>query len=338
MRPMVLDELRILIVVDNETDTLSSVADGVPQQPELIGHIARGPRQAIGSEACCEPFGGLCVACHGFSALLIGRRGDTSHCALFDAGPYSPVWLDNAQRLGVDIASIERVFLSHWHWDHSGAFPDVVQAIAAERSRRGLPAPIVDVHPDRPDRRGVMLPDSSYALLPLEPTLEALRAVGGVVETHSEPHLIDGFFYASGAIARQTSYETGLAGHHSMRRGVMSADPLIMDERFLAAEVAGRGVTVLSACSHAGVVNACLAAAAAFDDAPIDLVLGGFHLAGKLMEGRIDATVNDLAERVRPRLVGPGHCTGWRAKAALARQFSPSQYAPSVVGSLYRLG
>ena len=38
-----LDELEILVVVDNETDTLSSVDDGVPQIPE-IAHLASGPR------------------------------------------------------------------------------------------------------------------------------------------------------------------------------------------------------------------------------------------------------------------------------------------------------
>ncbi|HKP62879.1 MAG TPA: MBL fold metallo-hydrolase [Polyangiales bacterium] len=337
MRPAALDELRILIVVDNETDTLSSVDDGVPQRPELLGHIARGPRRSVGEHVCCEPLGSLCVACHGFSALVTGRRDKESHTVLFDAGPYSAVWLDNAQRLGVELSSIERVFLSHWHYDHSGAMPDVVQAIAAERKRRGLAAPIVDVHPDRPDQRGFKLPDSSLALLPPEPTLEAFRAVGGVVDLHAEPHAIDGFFHASGAITRQTTYETGMVGHHSLRAGVVSSDPLIMDERFLAAEVAGRGVTVLSACSHAGIVNAGLAAAEAFDGAAIDLLVGGFHLAGKRMEERIDATVSDLATRVRPRLVGPGHCTGWRAKAALAKQFAPLHYAPSVVGSIYEL-
>jgi len=44
--------------------------------------------------------------------------------------------------------------------------------------------------------------------------------------------------------------------------------------------VRGRGVSGLSACSHAGVVNACLAARAAFGGLPIDVVLGGYHLAG----------------------------------------------------------
>lgn len=38
-----LDELEILVVVDNETDTLSSVDEGVPQVPELAHRAARTP-------------------------------------------------------------------------------------------------------------------------------------------------------------------------------------------------------------------------------------------------------------------------------------------------------
>ena len=46
-----LDELRLLVVVDNETDTLSSIADGVPQTPEVVQAFAParyGP-SAVGS-------------------------------------------------------------------------------------------------------------------------------------------------------------------------------------------------------------------------------------------------------------------------------------------------
>ena len=74
-----------------------------------------------------------------------------------------------------------------------------------------------------------------------------------------------------------------------------------------------------------------------YPDLDSDLVLGGLHLAGGVMEQRIDATVADLAEQVRPRILAPGHCTGWRAKAALAKQFAPGHYAPSVVGTTFSL-
>src|SRR5262249_6459116 len=141
-----------------------------------------------------------------------------------------------------------------------------------------------------------------------------------------------GFFLGSGAIAGVPAYEEGLAGHHTFRGDQGAPDPLIMDERFVATCVAGRGLTVVSACSHAGIINACLEARSCFPDIPIDLVL-----AGKAMEARIGPTVRDLEARIGPRLVAPGHCTGWRAKAKLADTFAPGRYAPSVVGTLYRL-
>ncbi len=66
-------------------------------------------------------------------------------------------------------------------------------------------------------------------------------------------------------------------------------------------------------------------------------MLGGYLLAGGLMEGRIPETVRDLLHLIDPKVVAPGHCTGWRAKAALANAFSPGRYGPSVVGSRYNL-
>ena len=333
-----LDALDLLVVVDNESDTLSSVDKGVPQLPELGRLVARVPHLAPkDGHDCVEPWGHLCLACHGFSALVTGRRGSEEHSVLFDVGPSAEVWLENARRLGIRLASIEAVCLSHWHADHSGALPGVVDAITRSRLDGGLPRPIVDLHPDRPDQRGAMTPAGTLALLNPEPTFEAIESAGGCVAKHADPHVLEAFFFVSGEIERVTSYEAGLVGHHTVRDGHIMPDPLILDERFLAARVRGRGVSVLSSCSHAGVVNAALGALGAFRGEPIDVLLGGYHLAGQGMESRIESTVHDLSHRVRPRIVAPGHCTGWRAKAALARTFAPGNYGPSVVGSLYAL-
>jgi 7,8-dihydropterin-6-yl-methyl-4-(beta-D-ribofuranosyl)aminobenzene 5'-phosphate synthase len=336
---LALDELELLVVVDNETDTLSSVDERVPQIPEVAHLAARTPpsRKHDGHD-CKEVFDQLCCACHGLSVLATGRREGRTHRMLFDIGPYPDLWLDNARRLAIDLVTIDSVFLSHWHFDHSGGFPEVVAAIAQARYDAGLPAPVVDLHPDRPDQRGVLTPSGTMLMLPTEPSFADIEEAGGQVVKHGYPHPIcEGFFFGSGAIERVTSYETGLVGHYSFRGEDGRPDPLIMDERFVAAYVPGRGVTVLSACSHAGIVNACLQAKTLFPDSRIDAVLGGYHLAGKAMEARIEATVGDLKARIDPRLVAPGHCTGWRAKAALAGAFAPGRYAPSVVGTLYRL-
>ena len=333
-----LDEAFITIVVDNETDTLSSPDPGSPQLPEVAGLLGREDlfHRRAGRDGV-QAFDHLCVACHGFSALVRARVGDRSATVLFDVGPYGDVWLDNADRLGIHLADIEVVFLSHWHWDHSGGLPTVVEAISAARQDAGHPPPLVDLHPDRPDQRGIALPDGRVAFLPDEPTFHDLEVAGGHVVTHAEGHDVAGLLHGSGAIERVTDYETGLPNHLSFVGEEVVADPEIMDERFLALHVRGRGVTVLSACSHAGIVNACLGAQQAYPRAPIDLVLGGYHLAGAAVEDRIDATVRDLDERIAPRTLAPGHCTGWRAKAALSARFAGGRYAPSVVGSRYVL-
>jgi 7,8-dihydropterin-6-yl-methyl-4-(beta-D-ribofuranosyl)aminobenzene 5'-phosphate synthase len=333
-----LDSLELVVVVDNETDTLSSVDPDVAQVPEVASLMARIPPSGEheGHPTVCV-FDHLCVACHGLSVLVTGVCSDERRTALFDVGPYPDAWLDNSERLGLDLSAIELVFLSHWHSDHSGGFPEVVAAIADARRTAGLPAPIVDLHPDRPNQRGVQLPSGAMALLPPEPTFEAIEAAGGVIERNADIHNVAGLFVGSGEIERVTSYETGLFGHHTNSNGAWEPDPLILDERFLAARVAGRGVSVLSACSHAGVVNACLGAQALFPDESMDVVLGGYHLAGAAMEPRIPDTVRDLLDLVSPRIVAPGHCTGWRAKAALADAFAPGRYGPSVVGSRYML-
>src|SRR5271170_1620060 len=141
-----LDALDLLVVVDNESDTLSSVDKGVPQLPELGRLVARVPHLAPkDGHDCVEPWGHLCLACHGFSALVTGRRGSEERSVLFDVGPSAEVWLENARRLGVRLASIEAVCLSHWYADHSGGLPGVVAAITRSRLDEGLPPPIVDL-------------------------------------------------------------------------------------------------------------------------------------------------------------------------------------------------
>jgi 7,8-dihydropterin-6-yl-methyl-4-(beta-D-ribofuranosyl)aminobenzene 5'-phosphate synthase len=332
-----LDELTITIVVDNATDTLSSINPGAPQLPEMAYLLGGTPSGRHDGHDCVMTFDQLCVACHGFSALATARHQDRTTTVLFDVGPHGHIWLTNAERLAIDLSSVDVLFLSHWHWDHSGGIPEVVAAIATARHDAGRPPLVVDVHPDRPDQRGILTPLGIFAMLPPEPTIDAIEAAGGRVVAHDELHDLDRLFTASGHIPRQISYEKGLDGHHSWRDGRATRDHEIHDERFLAATVRGRGTTVLTACSHAGVVNVGLEARRLSPDQSIDLLLGGYHLAGATVEDRIEPTVRDLQQLVRPSIVAPGHCTGWRAAAELAAAFSPDGYAPSVVGTRYVL-
>ena len=334
-----LDRLEVLVIVDNETDTLSSVDEGIPQIPEMIHRTAIiPPTRIFDGRECKVILDQLCCACHGYSVLISGQVGERIHTALFDVGPYPDIWIDNARRLNVDLSIIETIFLSHWHRDHSGGFPEVIEAVSNARKVKGLPPPTVNLHPKRPDQRGILLPTGIIVMLDAEPTLEDMKQAGGEIVTYDTPHSIcGGFFFGSGEIERKTEYETGLAGHHSFYGDEGVLDPLILDERYIGAVVKGRGISVFSSCSHAGIVNVCLDAQTNFPEVPIDMVTGGYHLSGKKMETKIDETIADLKEIINPRLIAPGHCTGLRGKARLMDAFSPGRFAPSVVGTKYRL-
>lgn len=73
---VLLDELEMVVVVDNETDTLSSVDECVPQIPELVGHAARTPpSREFDGHPCKVVFDQLCCACgDGRPDPLIKRR------------------------------------------------------------------------------------------------------------------------------------------------------------------------------------------------------------------------------------------------------------------------
>jgi 7,8-dihydropterin-6-yl-methyl-4-(beta-D-ribofuranosyl)aminobenzene 5'-phosphate synthase len=98
--------------------------------------------------------------------------------------------------------------------------------------------------------------------------------------------------------------------------------------------VKGKGLVVLSACSHAGIVNVLTHARAAFPDIPLHGVLGGLHLAGAGPEKIIRETVADVAGFGLKR-VGPGHCTGWRAVQALVAALGEDVVIPCAVGKRY---
>ena len=71
-----LEELTITIVVDNATDTLSSVGPGVPQLPELASLLMNIPPTGhYDGHDCVVAFDHLCVACHGFSGRAQPLRG-----------------------------------------------------------------------------------------------------------------------------------------------------------------------------------------------------------------------------------------------------------------------
>lgn len=63
---------------------------------------------------------------------------------------------------------------------------------------------------------------------------------------------------------------------------------------------------------------------------PLYAVIGGYHLVG-LSEAFVKDTIKDLSD-LNPRVLMPGHCSGWRAKNLM-----PGRLAPLTVGTQFIL-
>jgi 7,8-dihydropterin-6-yl-methyl-4-(beta-D-ribofuranosyl)aminobenzene 5'-phosphate synthase len=317
------DKLEIQILVDNATDGLSSTPPNV--ENEFAFATRRGLRASSGRCLCC--------AVHGFSALLTVTRGATRHTVLFDSGPEDFAFERNSARLGADLGQVESIVLSHGHWDHSGAMFSALGAIRARNGGRAVP---YYAHPGMFRLRAMRLPNGGLRFMDDVPSIADLTAQGADVVCTTEPQsFLDDMFFVSGEIPRVTPFERGLPGQVRKTEDGSGWEPdeLLMDERWLAVNVAGKGLVVLSACSHAGIVNVLKHARASFADVPLHGVMGGLHLSGA-NEEIIPQTVAAMAE-FKLAQIAAGHCTGWRAISALATTFGDKVLAPSAVGKRY---
>lgn len=318
------DSLECLVLVDNVTDSLSTVPAGVVNENTTLRKA--GMREISGEAKCC--------AHHGLSLVLAARSNDEVHHVMFDAGPEAYTVTRNGDRLGVPFKDIEALALSHGHWDHGGGLPEAVRLIFEANGGRRVP---VHVNEGMFVTRASQLPDGSTFPMKDVPKPETLDAAGAEVISAPEARLIGGgFFFLSGEIPRVTSYEKGLPGQlkKAADGNEWEPDPWIRDERYLAAHVKGKGLVIFSMCSHAGIVNVLKDAQGLSTGVPLYAVMGGFHLAGTGVEAIIPDTILDLLSFGLKRIV-PAHCTGWRAFTALANASDEGVLMPSAVGRTF---
>ena len=317
------DRVDVGVLVDNVTDQLSTNPASV--QSELIGLLKAGMTECSGE--------GICCAHHGLSLLVTAYVDDRPHTVLFDSGPEGYAIERNTQRLGIDMTAIETIVLSHGHWDHCGGVSAALDMMDLHGNREVS----VYVHPGMFQSRAFKLLNGRIVPFKNIPSLEELAKHGASMINSTKPQVfLNDLFYVNGEIPRVSAYEEGLSNHLSrMSKDVdWEPDPLIRDERFLAVNVKDKGLLVFTACSHAGVINVLTHAQAGFPDTRLYAVMGGFHLSGPSPEKIIPDTVRDLG-RFGLTMIIPGHCTGWRAVAALVSTFQEGVVVPSAVGKLY---
>jgi len=213
----------------------------------------------------------------------------------------------NAPIFGLDLSTIDKIILSHGHYDHTGGLKEVLRQM-------GKPVEVI-AHPDiwaKKYARGEGF--ERYVGVPF--SREELEALGASFTLSKEPVWITDDIVTTGEIVMTTEFEELDPNLYVKEDGEWRRDEL-WDDRALIIKT-DEGLVVILGCAHRGAINTLRHAQELTGVALIHTVIGGTHLTGATEE-RVLRTAAALQELGVQR-VGVSHCTGLPAAVLLAQQ------------------
>lgn len=322
----VVQSLSVRVVVDSVFDQFMPKATHPLVAIEHVGRIRSNLNSTLAGE-------------WGLSLHLKSKSAAGTGQYLLDFGYTPEVLVRNFTLLGVEPERLDGLILSHGHRDHYGGLTGFV-AQFRNRMRDDLRLFAGGKETFREKWVGSRDEEPASWGAVDRVALEAAR-----IETVccDYPHALAGPF-TTGNIARRsfekvlpnTLVEPTPADHFTEdeRRGRLVPDKH-PDEHATCFIVEGRGLVVISSCSHCGVINAIKTAISVSGVDKLHAVLGGFHL-GVAPPDYVEHTIAEL-KAMRPDVVIPMHCTG-RAFIAKMREEMPGQLVDWNTGSRFTFG
>ncbi len=214
----------------------------------------------------------------------------------------------NAQRLGIDMTTIDTIVLSHGHADHTGGLHEVLTKCGGAE---------VICHPDLWSAKHVGFGPENYISIAAPFSREELEKCGARFKISREPVSISEHITTTGEIQMVTDYENIDGNLFVKDPDGMSPDALADDLSLVVN--ADFGLVVILGCAHRGMINTLRQAQRITGKDNVYAVIGGTHLIFA-NEERIERTIAELNEMGIKKL-GVSHCTGFAASARLAQEF-----------------
>ena len=226
---------------------------------------------------------------------------------LVDTGAGS-VALKNADLMGVDLGSIDKILLSHAHADHTGGLRPVLKrtgpieviahpAVWEEKFK-------TDLEGRNPYYNGI-----PYAKSEMEKLAN--------FNLQKESVKIGEFMMTTGEIPMITPFEVSEPNFWVKTKDGLRHDTFPDDQSLVIKHP--KGLVVVLGCAHRGMINTLLHAQKITGEDRVYAVVGGTHLYPKNTE-QVTQTIQALKEMKVTR-IGVSHCTGFPAARRLAEAF-----------------
>jgi 7,8-dihydropterin-6-yl-methyl-4-(beta-D-ribofuranosyl)aminobenzene 5'-phosphate synthase len=294
------DQVAFTILIDNYVDvTLKST-------PMVLRNRDRGIMAPLLSE-------------HGLSILVEATKKGQKNTYLMDGG-YTKVGVPyNLEKMRLDLAPVEAIYISHNHVDHHTAMEDILKIIAK-------PTPVY-IHPFAFNTKWIIYP--KYKSGPHVLNKEKLADLGARWQVSEQPQRIAPHVLTVGTISHTNDFEKIGPIFQYEKEGKLEKDE-IWDDGALIFNLRDKGLVVISSCAHAGIVNTVHHAKAITGIQRVHAVLGGFHLTGAPFP-KVQRTIQEL-KALSPKYLCPMHCTGFDTMVKFKEAF-PEEYIISSVGT-----
>src|SRR4030042_3186866 len=243
---------------------------------------------------------------HGFSAFVETDQGNY----LFDTGSGHSI-VANSLILDKDLRSIEKIFLSHGHYDHTGGLPEVLKLKGSVN---------VHAHPHVfLDRIAVLKENEKekkrFVGIPYKKGY--LESLGGNFIFNNDFGEVEKGIFLTGEVPRKTLFEKPDPRLFSETDGKTTQD-IILDDQSLILDTE-KGFILILGCAHSGMINIIQHVISKTGKDKFYAILGGTHL-DFLTPEQLEESIKSL-KKMEIRKIGVSHCTGMKAEFRLHQEF-----------------
>jgi len=244
-----------------------------------------------------EPGISLCIE-HG------GKR------ILLDVG-YSDVFIKNAQKMNIDLRTLDYVVLSHGHLDHTWGLDPLVR-LYTESNIEGIPhkRPAVLAHPLAFFSK-IMGDGKEIGSLISQDKLSKCFAI----KLSKDPIWLTERVLFLGQIERKNDFE-GKKPLGSIMKPDGEEPDYLYDDTALVYK-SPQGLVIITGCSHSGICNIVEQAKKLCKEERIIDIIGGLHLLDPSKE-QLQGTL-EYMKKLNPKQMHACHCTDLYSKIALSK-------------------
>jgi 7,8-dihydropterin-6-yl-methyl-4-(beta-D-ribofuranosyl)aminobenzene 5'-phosphate synthase len=215
----------------------------------------------------------------------------------------------NAETLDIDLGKIDKIVLSHGHYDHTGGLREILRIVKKKIE--------IIAHPDVWQAKYHIRKDDPERFIGIPFRQEELESLGARFSLTKQPVEIAENIGTTGEIPMVTEYETIDAGLFVKQDSNFQPDQ-VMDDRAVIIKTE-KGLVIILGCAHRGMINTIYHAQKITGIVEIQAVIGGSHLIGA-SEERLWQSITALKELGVQKL-GLCHCTDLPVISILSQEF-----------------